>query len=224
MRSRIVLLVLTLSLATAGLLAGPGLASASNCSNFHGRLAVKGFVRLYVRGSTGNLNKYYYTCVGRRGKVFKLPGQDGGDTAHLGTFAVGAGSYIAWSNLDVEEASPIAQATVWSMTARTGRVTVNNVPAWPNANDPALRNSNVLVDTIVQVNDGSLAWLANLQTNNTPPGGQTNNWAVVRIGASGTHTTLALNPNLTNLDNPGDGSTVTWEDNGAPMSAPLKGT
>jgi hypothetical protein len=124
----------------------------------------------------------------------------------------------------VEEASPIAQATVWSMTARTGRVTVNNVPAWPNANDPALPNSNVLVDTIVQVNDGSLAWLANLQTNNTPPGGQTNNWAVVRIGASGTHTTLALNPNLTNLDNPGDGSTVTWEDNGAPMSAPLKGT
>jgi hypothetical protein len=167
---------------------------------------------LYVYAKQRHANdigKTFYVCTGH-GNVHVLPGQDGGDTLFPGAFAT-RDNWLAYAVSDEEPAATLAPSYIYELKATTGNLVVSAVFAWPDENVQA----SVEVLKIVVAPNRSIAWLAHLTGHNA--------YAVERIGADGTRSTLASGQNFDrhSLASSPHGTTVSWIQNGQEASAPL---
>jgi hypothetical protein len=209
--------VLLVAVLVSALVALPATASARHrgrpaptCKRLAGKNPAAHSRGVYVYQSKGG---NYVVCSGR-GKVRKLPNQDGGLTNDLSLFVI-AGNFVAWD--DSMLINPVAPVDdyVSVLNVKTGKLRVNEAFSWPDQNTG---NSQTSVLAIVLAPNGSVAWLSALAPIG---GGPQSAFSVMRIGSDGGQSTLAQGPNISGLTASSDGSTVSWTNNGVPASAPL---
>lgn len=157
-----------------------------------------------------DIGKTYFVCAGH-GHVRVLPGQDGGDTRFPSHF-VARDKRLAYAVDDEEAAATIVPSYIYELDATTGQRLVDQAFAWPD--DTVQASVDVL--KIVIAPNGSIAWLAHLL-------GSLHDYAVERVAAGGTRSTLALGPDIDpgSLTASPHGTTVSWTQGGVPASAPL---
>src|SRR5215212_454434 len=102
-------LLLALAVLLASLAATPSsqAATSKQCKRLAGKakVIVKARESMVVsRGNANALTLTYYTCLYARPRLYKLPGQNGGDTEFYGKFTP-AGRYLAYSHLNQEQAA-----------------------------------------------------------------------------------------------------------------------
>src|SRR5215213_1564433 len=101
--------LISLAVATTLLLAAaPSQAASSKaCKRLAGnaKVVLKGKESLVARrGTESNLNLTYYACLYSQPRLYKLPGQNGGDTEFYGRFTP-AGRFLAYQHVNSEEAA-----------------------------------------------------------------------------------------------------------------------
>jgi hypothetical protein len=94
---------------TATLAAAPAseAASSKRCRALapKARVVVKGPSSLVlVRGTREDFTQTFYACLYAKPRLYRVPGQDGGDAERFGRFKL-AGRYVAYEHVNVEEAS-----------------------------------------------------------------------------------------------------------------------
>jgi hypothetical protein len=187
-------------------------AHSGDCRELAGRHPALRSDGLYVyakRRHPNDIGKTFYVCTGH-GNVRVLPGQDGGDTLFPGAFAA-RDNWLAYAVSQQEPAASTAPSYLYELKATTGTRVVTQVFAWPDENVQA----SVEVLEIVVAPNRSIAWLARLTGHNA--------YAVERIGADGTRSTLASGQSFDrhSLTASPHGTTVSWIQNGQEASAPL---
>jgi hypothetical protein len=187
-------------------------AHSGDCRHLAGRHPALRSNGLYVyakRRHHSDIGKTFYVCTGH-GNVRVLPGQDGGDTLFPGAFAA-RDNWLAYAVSQQEPAASTAPSYIYELKATTGHRSVTQAFAWPDENVQA----SVEVLEIVVAPNGSIAWLAHLTGHNA--------YAVERIGADGTRSTLASGQNFGrhSLTASPHGTSVSWIQNGQEASAPL---
>jgi hypothetical protein len=104
---RAVLIAAALLIASLGVAPASDAASSKRCRALAGkaRVVAKGKDSLVVsRGNATNFTLTYSACLYVKPRLFKIPGQNGGDTEHFGRFTLG-GRYLAYEHVNAEEAA-----------------------------------------------------------------------------------------------------------------------
>jgi hypothetical protein len=155
MRRRLLLLAL---LATA-LCAAPAAdaASSKKCRQLAGKQKVvaKSTDAIVVRrGSEPNLTLTYSYCLFVKPRLYKLPGQNGGDTEFYNDFTL-QGRYLVYGHVNAEEASPINPGWI-EMVDMKRRKRLFQYDAFPVG--PQDEESTGVTDILVR-QDGAVAWI-----------------------------------------------------------------
>src|SRR4051812_6723851 len=101
--------LLAVAVLAASLVAPPAsnAASSTRCKALAGKAKVvaKGKDSMVVsRGNADAITLTHYACLYTKPRLYKLPGQNGGDTELFGRFTLG-GRYLAYEHVNAEEAS-----------------------------------------------------------------------------------------------------------------------
>jgi hypothetical protein len=133
-------------------------ASSKRCSRLVPRgakVVAKGRDSMVIsRGSAGDLTLTYYACVYVKPRLYKLPGQNGGDTEFFGKFTLG-GKYLAYAHINQEQAATFSPGYVVLVDVKRRKkiFEFDAVPVDPTE-DATTNVSQILLRT-----DGAVAWI-----------------------------------------------------------------
>ena len=155
-------LVLTLALAVASLGAAPAseAASSKRCRALAGKqkvVAKSNDAIVVRRGTEQQLTLTYSYCLFVKPRLYKLPGQNGGDTEYYGPFTL-QGRYLAYGHVNAEEASPFTPGWV-EMVDMKRRKRLFQHDAFPT--EPTAEDSTGVTQILVRA-DGAIAWIGYL--------------------------------------------------------------
>jgi hypothetical protein len=151
------LAVLTAAAALAASLAGPATADAANrCTTQAERgkvVAQSSSAVVWSTGSRDDLNLYLHACRLKDQRVFRLPGQNGGDTETLKTFRL-SGRHLAWVTVNNEPAADQSQSSVSVLDLKTRKRVVNEYAGL----DPESHSSTEVTALVLSAR-GAVAWI-----------------------------------------------------------------
>ena len=152
-------LVLALTLIVASLVAAPATQAASSkqCRRLAGKakVIVKARESMVVsRGNANALTLTYYACLYAKPRLYKLPGQNGGDTEFYGKFTP-AGRYLAYAHINQEQAAVFSPGFV-EMVDLKRRKRVFQYDAFPVG---PMDEETTNVAQILLRDDGAVAWI-----------------------------------------------------------------
>jgi hypothetical protein len=104
---RVLPLAAALLVASLGAAPAADAASSKRCKALAGKakVVVKGTDSLvFKRGTSDDYTLTYYACLYAKPRLYKLPGQNGGDTEHFDQFTV-AGHFLAYGHVNAEAAA-----------------------------------------------------------------------------------------------------------------------
>ena len=106
------------------------------------------------RGSEGQLNLTYYACLYSKPRLYKIPGQNGGDTEFYATFT-NSGRYVAYQHGNQEQAATFSPSWLEIVDLKQ-RKRVAQYDAFPvGPEDEETTN----VAQILLQPDGAVAWI-----------------------------------------------------------------
>ena len=120
-----------------------------------GRVLGKGRDALIAsRGSEGQLNLTYYACLYTKPRLYKFPGQNGGDTEFFSLFT-NSGRYVAYQHVNQEQAATFSPGWLEIVDLKQ-RKRVAQYDAFPvGPQDEETTN----VAQILLQRDGAVAWI-----------------------------------------------------------------
>jgi hypothetical protein len=105
------------------------------------------------RGSEGQLNLTYYACLYTKPKLYKIPGQNGGDTEFYSLFTTSV-RYLAYQHVNQEQAATFSPGWIEIVDLkRRKRVAQHAFPVGPEDEETTS------VAQILLQPDGAVAWI-----------------------------------------------------------------
>jgi hypothetical protein len=134
-------------------------ASSKQCKRAVSKAKAKVFAKgrytlIARRGTEQNLNLTYFACLYTKPQLYKLPGQNGGDTEFYGRFT-GSGNFLAYQHVNSEEAATFTPGWLEVVDLKR-RKRIAQYDAFPSAPEDEKDTS---VAQILLERNGSVAWI-----------------------------------------------------------------
>jgi hypothetical protein len=122
------------------------------------RVVVRGPDSLvFVRGKRDNFTQTFYACLYAKPRLYKIPGQNGGDTERFARFTL-SGRYVAYEHVNVEEASNFYPGYIELVDVRK-RKRIFQHDAFPLTIDEENAGAVTGLTQILLREDGAVAWI-----------------------------------------------------------------
>jgi hypothetical protein len=106
------------------------------------------------RGSEGQLNLTYFACLYSKPQLYKIPGQNGGDTEFFGLFTT-SGRYLAYQHVNQEQAATFSPGWIEIVDLKR-RKRISQYDAFPVG---PMDEETTSVAQILLERSGAVAWI-----------------------------------------------------------------